>query len=257
MSALERIHAYAPGFDYYWDQEVVPVLQSGRRPPVSEGFQRFIAHESVEENASRYLAALRDEKTDPYDSHPSLPERIAAVEGLPDGDPDDSPCAIDALEDAPRTERALLEFLLGTDVAGLPAIDWDAVGTEIYGARARGMTERFAAVVEGVKVGTLPAAVEQIGERADKITDPDVEDRYALAAGVLGDAVLLALEGAGWTLDAVPAEPVGARRGDERLAPHMAIHQLREGELSAEAWRERVTELGVADLELGPVTSQA
>ena len=44
----------------------------------------------------------------------------------------------------PRPSGALLEFLLGPDVAGLPEIDWDAVGTEIYGARARELTERFA-----------------------------------------------------------------------------------------------------------------
>ena len=56
--------------------------------------------------------------------------------------------------------------------------------------------------------------------------------------------MLLALQGAGWTLEALPAEPVSARRGDDTLAPHLAIHQLREGELSGEAWRERVEELG-------------
>ncbi|WP_028064502.1 hypothetical protein [Solirubrobacter soli] len=221
---------------------------------MSEGFQRFITHESVEANASEYLDALREEETDPYDSHPSLPERIAAVEDLPDGDPDDSPRAIDALNEASRTERDLLEFLLGSEVAGLPPIDWDAVGAEIYGARARALTERFAIVVAGVTVGTLPTAIEHIGEHADKITDPDVEDRNALAAGVLGDAVLLALENAGWSLEAQPAEPVSARRGDDTLAPHVSIHELRDGELSAERWRERVEALGVADLELGVAT---
>ena len=41
---------------------------------------------------------------------------------------------------------------------------------------------------------------------------------------MLGDGVLLALEGAGWTLTADPAEPVAARRGQETFAPHPAIH---------------------------------
>jgi heat shock protein HtpX len=257
VSALERIHAYAPGFDSYWQHEVVPVLRAGRRPPVSEGFQRFITHESIEETATHYLDDLRGVETDPYDSHPSLAERIAAVEGQPDGEPDDSPCAIDAIQDPAGTERALLEFLLGPDIASLDEIDWDAVGTEVYGARARELTERFAPVISGVTIGTVPAALEHLGERADRITDADVEDRYGLAAAVLGDAVLLALEGAGWTLEALPAEPVSARRGADTLAPHLAIHQLREGELSGETWRARVEELGVGELALDGVVSQA
>ena len=143
MSALERIHAYAPGFDYYWEGEVVPILRSRRRPPVSEGFQRFITHEAIEESAGRYLDELRESKTDPYDSHPSLPERSDAVKDMPDGDPDDSPCSIDALNDAAGTERALLEFLLGSEVAGLPSIAWDEVGADIYGTRARASWPRF------------------------------------------------------------------------------------------------------------------
>ena len=135
---------------------------------------------------TRYLDALRDEKTDPYDSHPSLPERIAAVEGLPDGEPGRL-----ALRDRrssrtqPRTERALLEFLLGTErraacprstgtrSAPRSTAPARASMTERVRRRARGRDGRHAA----------RAAVEQIGERADKITDPDVEDRYALAAG--------------------------------------------------------------------------
>ena len=113
-------------------------------PPVSEGFQRFITHESIEEAAQHHLEKLRETETDPYDSHPSLPERIAAVESLPDGEPDDSPRAIDVLEDAPGAEWALLEFLLGEELAELPAIAWDAVGAQIYGARARELAERYA-----------------------------------------------------------------------------------------------------------------
>jgi Zn-dependent protease with chaperone function len=254
VSALERIHAYAPGFDFYWEDEVVPILRSGRRPPVSEGFQRFITHETVEENAGRYLDELRQSETDPYDSHPSLPERIDAVKDMPDGEPDDSPCSIDALHDAAGTERKLLEFLLGDEIAGLPAIAWDEVGADIYGARARQMAEHFPAILAGVTIGSLPDAIEHLGERANTITDPDIEDRYSVAAGVLGDGVLLALERAGWSLAADPAEPICARRGDEELAPHPAIHRMRSGDLTAEAWRERVEELGVAELELGVST---
>ena len=38
-------HANAPAFDSYWMEEVVPVLDTERRPPVADGFRHFIAHE--------------------------------------------------------------------------------------------------------------------------------------------------------------------------------------------------------------------
>ena len=70
-------------------------------------------------------------------------------------------------------------------------------------------------------------------------------------AAVLGDAALVALEDAGWTICAEPAEPLGAARGDHFLAPHAAIHLTRTGELEPEKWRRQVAEPGVAELELG------
>jgi heat shock protein HtpX len=156
VAALERLHAYAPGFDYFWAEEFVPVLSRGRRPPLADGFRRFIAHESIERNAELYLAELRDAETDPYDSHPALPERIAAVAGLPDGEPDDSPCAIEVLADAERVEHELLRLVVGNQAANFPPVRWEDVGREVYGERARTLTERFPAVLEGVTLGGLP-----------------------------------------------------------------------------------------------------
>ncbi len=143
VAALERIHAYAPGFDAYWQQEVIPVLQAGRRPPVSEGFRRFITHESADRAAKEQLAIMREEATDPYDSHPSLPERIAAVDGMPDGEPDDSPAAIALLASPDEVERRLLDFLLGDAAGEFRPVDWQDVGAEVYAERARNLTGEF------------------------------------------------------------------------------------------------------------------
>lgn len=249
-AGLERVHAYGPAFDSYWGGEVAPLLDRGHRPAISDGFSRFVAHQNVTEAADTHLQRLRDEETDPYDSHPSLPERLAAIDGLPDGEPDDSPCSIELLRDPAGVERAQLQFLFGAEIERLSPIEWDAVGPVVYGARARELTREFPRLLEGVTVGTLPEAVDRRAELAGRITDPDIEDREELALVVLADAALLALEAAGWTIVADLAEPIGARRGETTLFIHAAIGRMAEGELSAEQWRTQARELGVADLEL-------
>ena len=248
-TALERVHAYGPAFDSFWGSEIAPLLDRGHRPAISEGFSRFIEHRNIIEAADQHLERLREEETDPYDSHPSLPERLAAIDGLPGGDPDASPCSIELLRDPAGVERAQLQFLFGAEIEQLSPIEWDAVGPVVYGARARELTHEFPRLLEGVTVGTLPEAVARRSELAARITDPDIEDREGLALVVLADATLLALESAGWTIVADLAEPIGARRGDTTLFIHAAIGRMAEGELSAEQWQAEARELGIADLE--------
>ena len=249
-AGLERVHAYGPAFDSYWGGEVAPLLDRGHRPAISDGFSRFIAHQNVADAADTHLERLRDEETDPYDSHPSLPERLAAIEALPAGDPDNSPCSIELLRDPAGVERAQLQFLFGAQIEQLSPIEWDAVGPVVYGARARELTQEFPRLLEGVTVGTLPDAVARRSDLAARITDADIEDREGLVLVVLADATLLALEAEGWTIVADLAEPIGARRGDTTLFIHAAIGRMAEGELSAEQWQAEARELGIADLEL-------
>jgi hypothetical protein len=68
---------------------------------------------------------------------------------------------------------------------------------------------------------------------------------------VLADGALLALEGAGWTLEAEPAAPITARRDEEVIAPHAIAGELASGELTAADWRRRTEALGISDLPLG------
>jgi hypothetical protein len=47
-SGLEKIHAWSPIYDGYWATAVLPVLQSGRRPPIVEGVAQFAALTAAE-----------------------------------------------------------------------------------------------------------------------------------------------------------------------------------------------------------------
>jgi len=65
----------------YWKTEVAPILGDGAVPSIAEGFARFTAVPHIHRQIQAYLLTqIRDAKTNPYNSHPPLRDRIAAVE---------------------------------------------------------------------------------------------------------------------------------------------------------------------------------
>jgi heat shock protein HtpX len=100
VDTLRRVGAYAPAFDAYWANEVAPLLSAGRRPPIGAGFSAFIRADTISRAANEHLRReLAERRTDPYDSHPSRAERIAALQDVAPGDHevDDSPPAATGL----------------------------------------------------------------------------------------------------------------------------------------------------------------
>jgi heat shock protein HtpX len=252
---LRRTHSYGPAFDAYWVNEVVPVLEAGRRPPVGDGFTAFIHSEAVERAAAAQLDhELSERVTHPYSSHPSLLERIAAVQDVPAGAPDDSPPATALVRDPAALEAAQTAYLIGdAAVAALPPIEWDAVG-EVYLERARDQVSEHGELLGTATAGGLDVLVDDLGRLAGRLgqREPDLPADHAhdYAAALIANGLLVALDGDGWSVEAPPAEPVICRRGDDRVAPHIVVAELRGGSLSAEAWHERVAALGISDLAL-------
>src|SRR6185295_13866307 len=89
----------------------------------------------------RLRRELAEGQTDPYDSHPSLAERIAALQHLPAGDADESPPATALVDNPLALERAQAVHLFGTDAGDLPPVEWEAVGAEVYLERARRLVQ--------------------------------------------------------------------------------------------------------------------
>ena len=86
VAALRSINGKAAAFDSYWRNEIVPVLQAGRRaarrPRASPA--SWPTRASATPPTPTWTTCSRPH-ADPYDSHPSLSERIAAVEAMPAG----------------------------------------------------------------------------------------------------------------------------------------------------------------------------
>ena len=258
--ALRRIHVAAPAYDSYFNTEVIPLLQAGRRPPLASGFSRFMTAEEVQEAGRRYAESLREEKTDAYDSHPSLRERLAAlgfdaIEG--DASPSPDPAA-HLLRDREAVERGVLETLFGTEAVGeLKPIDWEQVGAEVVRGNYERLVNDFGSVFEGQTIGHATEALSDLENTADRLRRPHddmpMEAARGLAVATPAAATALALLDRGWELEALPGEPAICRRGDEQREPFGDAEAVADGKLDAAAWRERYAE--VADAPIAGVVS--
>ena len=88
--------------------------------PIAAGFLQFLDAPMVKTHLARHLQEeLREGKTDPLDSHPSLTERLQAIGALDEKhtmfslDADER--AIDLIDDVPALERQLIGAKLAID----------------------------------------------------------------------------------------------------------------------------------------------
>jgi Zn-dependent protease with chaperone function len=80
--ALRKVAASAAAYGFYLDRYVAPLWEQGTTPAdLFDGYRRLLAEPGRQEEMAQVLAAELAAAADPYDSHPSLAERLAAVHG--------------------------------------------------------------------------------------------------------------------------------------------------------------------------------
>ena len=206
MEALRRIHALAPGFDAYWEDEVVPFLSSGHRPPVLAGFASFAATERFRLAAAAHLDhMLARTRADAYDSHPTLAERIAAVAGLPAG----TTGPVAAGDGADRRRRRAR--------AGRAPVDGREPGPSPSWCRRGGRTPPISSGSRRA-VTSSPAIATRSAPRRSP-TSAILRPTRRTPGQPLSAALALTLRQAGWSATALPGDPVSLIRGDERVVP--------------------------------------
>ena len=261
IASLEEISKAAPAFHGFWSGEAAPVLESGHRAPLLEGFRRFRAAGAVSSALEEVLEEERKAEADPYRTHPSLGERIAALERLPDSavpavDGDDRP-ALTLVADIDGLEYELVSFMAGEDVGHLRKISWERVPEQVMVPGWRRFLEPHRQELAGIDAASIPEHADSAGAQrlaarlvpANELP-PGIDLQRGFAMGVLGSALGLALHGAGWRVSAPVGEPVVCERGQHRIEPFGDVERLGSGELSAAEWRERCHELGIADVRL-------
>ncbi|GAA3213454.1 M48 family metallopeptidase [Nonomuraea helvata] len=211
--ALRKIHATATGWNLYVNDYLSLTGAGGTRPSsVFGGFHALMSDPDRQAEIAKLGA--EPEEVSPYDSHPSLAERLAAIEHLPEPPhvPDprsaltllhDANVAVQAVEQAMWTPEAL---------TGLRPVAWEElVAHGMYAGRNADALRDLAVAgqrVMGAARPYLDAAFEAIarGRQADLeavLRELGWNPSDTLLAGVLGqalEAVLIQLGQAKWTL---------------------------------------------------------
>jgi hypothetical protein len=258
---LCSVHRVAPAFDYYWHNECGPVLSAGFLPPLADGFDQFVRARHISERMDQYLKVqLSDEKADPYDTHPPLRDRIAAIAHLPHGptQEQESPAA-SLLENVSALEKELLAELAGADnAAGLKQIVWDEVGACVYLPQWARLVRMNATRLKGVTpetLGSVAADLKAFGKTLVKPSNepPDDEDAEALANAVVGAAMALLLIRCGGQVNTAPGHEVSVNFGTYSLKPFELMPTLKNDGSATETWIAQCAEVGIAGIELATV----
>jgi heat shock protein HtpX len=242
-SGLRTIFGAALAYNGYWRGEVVPVLNAGFLPPLAGGFAQFLHQPPVADAVNR---ATQDEMAtptvDPYDSHPSLVDRLNALQALPQGpEPATEPPALSLLDNVAATEPRLAASLMKPGTPALRPVSWEDVGIEVQIPYWEARVRRDPQLVAGRTVAEIPLLVPP--------GSVDQQTRQSRAV-TIGAALAVALAATGWTLESLPGAAPILRRGPESVEPFRVVQELLGGTLTEPAWRERAAALGIGQLRL-------
>lgn len=260
--ALRALTAAAPAYSAYWREDVAYALESGHRPPLAAGFQRFLEDHEIRAQVDSIVAAeIAEGETNPYDSHPTLADRLRAIGAKPTGEvsppaPRDS--AVSLLRDLDRLEHEVLRATFGDDaVLRLDPIAWEQAG-RLHADEGDAIAARHGAAFERLTIAGVAAATEPDDEqlrslRATLGVGPDevaVDELNGFWRFALGRLVLAALRRDGWEIESIPGQPVVCRRAEQTLDPYGAIGRAGEEPPPAVEWAQTAEQLGIAQLPL-------
>lgn len=128
-SALEKISTEGVKYDTYFQAEVAPLLERGFMPDIDGGYAQALRNSKFVSNVE--TSFVSGEKS-PYDSHPPLAERLAAIAALPDASAvaeNPEPARSLLPRDIVTIEKELFEFILKLQ---LKTLAWHEIVESAY-----------------------------------------------------------------------------------------------------------------------------
>jgi Zn-dependent protease with chaperone function len=255
--ALRRVAALGPAFASYVQQEVMPVLRAGFLPPVATGFNVFISAERVAAMSDKILTIVETQtEADPFDTHPTLRERLNALGADGKSSATAEPAAATLIEDADRLSLRLVEHAFGAEAFGkLTRINWQQVGEQVYAANWRDVTTRYAKWLSQFTVDSLPAGQHDFIRVGSELVQPDEEnvnsdERIGRVAYLMTAAIGTLLIDRGWHADTAPGKPLVLAFDGQTLEPMASVTAMADGSMTAAAWKQRCEALGIAGQRL-------
>ena len=257
VSGLRIIHGASLAVPVFWSAEVTPVLVNGMRPPIGEGFRRFVAAPQISKVIELKIDhELREAKTQVYDTHPPLRDRIAAASRWASSPQElDDTRAITLVDDVDGIELKLLQALNpGMKAESLTSVSWDSFVPKYLLVQWKQRVAQATDLLEPITTESLLDAVRDIRKMGSRIPDPKgmlltPEQRSQRAAELLGIALGLVLVDHGWILFAQPGQ-LCLRRDEEEINPFAMVDDALAGKITREAWIERCQTMGIAGCRL-------
>lgn len=260
ISGLKVTYETALAYSLFWRQEYVPVLSSGYVAPLGAGFNQFLSAKSIHEEVSR---AVNDEiasaKSNPYDTHPPLRERIIAIKAGPGTKVaiDDRP-AISLLNEVSRLEKELLAFMAGKDsVAKLKSLSWDDAGDKVYLPSWLEYMKRpeVRRVLRDLKPESLAQMLSKPSALAARLSDTMAEDeRKQIVEQSIGVSLAVALHQKGFRVTAEPGAPIACIRAEVIIEPFLVAERLRSESIFRESWLQLCRDSGIMGVELSTLS---
>jgi hypothetical protein len=214
---------------------------------------RFMGHPRVTSDLMEAVAREeRDGQTDPYDTHPTLRDRIAALTALAPGLPGDRRPATLLLSDVSRWERRLLGTIVDDDWArSLKPIAWENVAGAVYHPAWQTRVAKHAAALRDVRADVIPPS-QELARRGASLTEPGEQlsddERAQRMAQLIAAGLCVMLTEKGWTLETAPGDEIVLRRDAHELRPFSEVQAVALGQTPAAQWQMRCAAMGISGL---------
>jgi heat shock protein HtpX len=256
IEGLHVLHSASMAWPSYWKNEVAPMLGCGCLPSIAAGFSQFLAVPSIAKNVEKNVGAqIRDAKTEPYDSHPPLRDRIAAAKRLPGSamDEDVRPASV-LFNNLEQAESDFLEAMNPDQPkSSLKRVSWEERGTAFLIPQWSKFASQYAPLLQGMTASNLPQTLGRVPDIALEMRDPPgmllTRDQRVSYADLVATAFALLLINDGWQLHSMPGEFFLIKNG-KQVDPFLLTQQISDGTIRGEVWTATCKELGIEDLPL-------
>jgi len=254
VDALISVHGAALAYTAYWQQELIPVLTNGYRPPIAAGFSHFLGAESVAAAVSKQIkTAMNRGVADPYDSHPPLNERILALRKPRGGAAKNDVRAVTLLRDVRRLEWELLQTLFADPQKAmqLQSVEWEETGPRVFLPVWRDESAKHAEPFRRLRAVDVP----HFYNAADtlqrlRLTHLLPDDRERAVRNAIGCGIAARLYDDGWNCDVRPGRPVMFGKEGRTFAPFALAHQLGTLGFTGEEWARACESAGISEMTL-------
>ena len=246
LVAVERL---APRWTVYFHNEVLPLVDSGHRPPLLEGFRRFLAESELREDVTRVLKRALERGPRDHDTHPPLEERLAALGFDRVTRPPPTGSALSLLDSVERAERDALDLILIPGHPPLREVNWDDAGEIAWIAMWKRRLAAHAAVFTGSTPYDAPSLLarwEQLRPgttRGISLLSPAAQKRSF--EDLVGIWLATQLHERGFRIEAPPGAETRATNDGKVLHPEALVRKLSRGDVSPTSYGAMLGTAGV------------